>query len=166
MSAVDTHPPMGGEDYSEHAAGGGGGARMFSRWMAPLEAVSAVLMLAIITLLLTTVVTRYVLATPIVWVDEVVSICFIWVTMIGSALAMHRNEHLRLTLVVDRLPERWRHLVHGFALAAVAAFLVALLPFAWEYTQEEWFIRTPALDLPNSFRVAAIPFGLDRKSVV
>jgi len=160
MSAVDTHPPMGGEDYSEHAAGGGGGARMFSRWMAPLEAVSAVLMLAIITLLLTTVVTRYVLATPIVWVDEVVSICFIWVTMIGSALAMHRNEHLRLTLVVDRLPERWRHLVHGFALAAVAAFLVALLPFAWEYTQEEWFIRTPALDLPNSFRVAAIPFGL------
>ncbi len=160
MSAVDTLSPVGGEDYSGHPAGGGGGGRMFSRWMAPLEATSALLMLAIIGLLLTTVVTRYVLNTAVVWIDEVVSLSFIWVTMIGSALAMHRNEHLRLTLVVDRLSERWRPYVHGFALAAVAAFLVALLPFAWEYTQEEWFIRTPALDLPNSFRVAAIPFGL------
>jgi len=160
MSAVDTLSPVGGEDYSEHASGGGGGGRMFSRWMVPLEAVSALLMVGIIGLLLTTVVTRYVLNTAVVWIDEVVSLSFIWVTMIGAALAMHRNEHLRLTLVVDRLSERWRPYVHGFALAAVAAFLVALLPFAWEYTQEEWFIRTPALDLPNSFRVAAIPFGL------
>lgn len=160
MSAVDTLSPAGGEDYSEHPAGGGGGGRMFSRWMAPLEAVSAVLMVAIIGLLLTTVITRYGVGKPIVWIDEVVSISFIWVTMIGAALAMHRNEHLRLTLVVDRLSDRWRPYVHGFALAAVAAFLVALLPFAWEYTQEEWFIHTPALDLPNSFRVAAIPFGL------
>jgi len=160
MSTIDTLSPVGGEDYSEHTTGGGGGGRMFSRWMAPLEAASALLMLAIIGLLLTTVVTRYVLASPIVWVDEVVSISFIWVTMIGAALAMHRNEHLRLTLVVDRLPLRWQPYVQGFALVAVAAFLAALLPFAWEYTQEEWFIHTPALDLPNSYRVAAIPFGL------
>lgn len=160
MSAVETHPLAGGEDYSEHPSGGGNGGRLFSRWMVPLEAVSALLMVGIIGLLLTTVVTRYVLSSAVVWIDEVVSLSFIWVTMIGAALAMHRNEHLRLTLVVDRLPGRWRPYVHGFALAAVAAFLVALLPFAWEYTQEEWFIRTPALDLPNSFRVAAIPFGL------
>ncbi len=159
MSAVDTLSPVGGEDYSEHTSEGGG-RRLFSRWILPLEAVSAVLMVVIIGFLLTTVITRYVLSSPIVWVDEVVSISFIWVTMIGAALAMHRNEHLRLTLVVDKLPERWRGYVHGFALAAVAAFLVTLLPYAWEYTQEEWFIRTPALDLPNSFRVAAIPFGL------
>src|SRR5574343_15098 len=160
MSAVETHPLAGGEDYSEHPSGGGNGGRLFSRWMVPLEAVSALLMVGIIGLLLTTVVTRYVLSSAVVWIDEVVSLSFIWVTMIGAALAMHRNEHLRLTLVVDRLSERTRPYVQGFALAAVVAFLVALLPFAWEYTQEEWFIRTPALDLPNSFRVAAIPFGL------
>ena len=85
MSAVDTLSPVGGEDYSEHASGGGGGGRMFSRWMVPLEAVSALLMVGIIGLLLTTVVTRYVLNTAVVWIDEVVSLSFIWVTMIGAA---------------------------------------------------------------------------------
>jgi len=134
--------------------------RQLTSLMKPLEALSAALMIVIIGLLLTAVLTRYVFSQPLLWVDEVVSLSFIWVTMIGAALAMHRNEHLRLTIVVERLPPTWRPYVQGFALASVAAFLIALLPFALEYTQEEWVIRTPALDMPNAFRVAAIPFGL------
>jgi tripartite ATP-independent transporter DctM subunit len=126
----------------------------------PLEWVAAALTLLIVVLLLVAVVSRYVFAHPIVWVDEVVSLSFIWVAMIGSALAMHRNEHLRLTLFVDRLAPDARALVHGFALVAIVAFLAGLLPAAWDYAAQEWFIRTPALDLPNTFRVAAIPFGL------
>ncbi|NBS94708.1 MAG: TRAP transporter large permease subunit [Betaproteobacteria bacterium] len=134
--------------------------RQLSAFMQPLEALSALLLMVIIGLLLTAVLTRYVFSQPLVWVDEIVSLSFIWVTMIGAALAMHRNEHLRLTIVVERLPEVWRPYLHGFALASVVAFLMATIPYAWEYTQEEWVIRTPALDMPNAFRVAAIPFGL------
>ena len=134
--------------------------RMLSRVIQPLEAVCAMLMMAIVVLLLGAVTWRYLFEQPIVWVDEVVSIAFIWLAMIGSAIAMHRNEHLRLTLVVELLPRGPRDLVHALALAAVAALLIALLPPAWEYAQEEWYIRTPALDLPNTLRVAAIPFGL------
>ena len=70
--------------------------------MRPLEVVAAALMVLIIVLLLVAVLSRYVFAQPIVWIDEVVSIAFIWLTMLGAAIAMHRNEHLRLTLVVER----------------------------------------------------------------
>ena len=134
--------------------------RLLARAMLPLEAVCALLMISIVVLLLGAVTWRYLLEQPLVWVDEVVSIAFIWLAMIGSAIAMHRNEHLRLTLFVERLPRRPRELVHALALVTVAALLLALLPPAWEYAREEWYIRTPALDLPNTLRVAAIPFGL------
>ncbi|PUE50457.1 hypothetical protein B9Z47_01445 [Limnohabitans sp. 2KL-1] len=160
MSDVQNQPLLGGEHYSEPEANGPGTGRTTSRWMMPLEAVSAVLTLGIIGLLLAAVLSRYVFANSIVWIDEVVSISFIWVTMIGAALAMHRNEHLRLSLVVDKLPARMQPYVHAFALTAVVAFLVGLLPSAVEYAQEEWFIKSPALDLPNTYRVASIPFGL------
>lgn len=160
MSDVQTQPPLGGEHYSGAEASSPGTGRTTSRWMVPLEAVSAVLILGIIGLLLAAVLSRYVFANSIVWIDEVVSISFIWVTMIGAALAMHRNEHLRLSLLVDKLSGRTQQFVHAFALTAVAAFLLALLPFAVEYAQEEWFIKSPALDLPNTYRVASIAFGL------
>ena len=106
MSDVQNQPLLGGEHYSEPEASGPGVGRTLSRWMMPLEAVSAALTLGIIGLLLAAVLSRYVFANSIVWIDEVVSISFIWVTMIGAALAMHRNEHLRLSLVVDKLPSR------------------------------------------------------------
>lgn len=131
-----------------------------SRWMIPLEAVSAVLMAAIVLLLLGSVTSRYVFASPIVWIEEVVSIAFVWVAMIGAAIAMYRNEHLRLTLFLGMLPEGPRRFVHAFALVAVAAFLLAMMGPALQYVREEWAIRTPALDLPNSFRVAAMAFGI------
>ena len=104
-------------------------------------------------LLLLGVISRYVFGKPIVWSDEVVSISFVWLTMLGSAIAVYRNEHLRLNLFVEMLPPRPREFVHAFALVAVAAVLVALVGPAIDYTRDEWSIHTPALDMPNAFRV-------------
>jgi tripartite ATP-independent transporter DctM subunit len=134
--------------------------RALSRWMQPLEAVAALLMSAIVLLLLGGVVSRYVFSHPIVWIDEAVSIAFVWVAMIGAAIAMHRNEHLRLTLFLDKLPPAARDFVHACALAAIAAFLIALVHPAWEFARDEWSITTATLEIPNSFRVAAIGFGI------
>ena len=129
-------------------------------WMHPLEATAAALILSITVLLLVGVVSRYVFGKAIVWLDEVVSMQFIWAAMIGATIAVYRNEHLRLSVVVDRLPERLREYVHAFALAAMAAVLVALIGPAFTYAHEEWAILTPALNIPNAFRVAAIAFGI------
>jgi TRAP-type C4-dicarboxylate transport system permease small subunit len=128
--------------------------------MKPLEALSALLLIVIVVLLLGGVVARYVFALPVVWIDEIVSLSFLWLAMLGSVIAMHRNEHLRLTLVVERLPEALARPVQAFALCAVAATLLALLPQAVAYAIDEWAIRTPELDLPNSLRVSAIAVGV------
>ena len=88
------------------------------------------------------------------------SLQFLWLAMIGSVIAVYRNEHLRLGVFVDMLPEKLREYVHAFALMAMAAVLVALIPPAVEYVQEEWYITTPAMEIRNSFRVSALLFGI------
>jgi len=128
-------------------------------WMRPLEASSAALVLLITSLLLAGVVSRYVFAQPIVWSDEVVSIAFVWLAMLGTAIALHRNEHLRLSLFVEMLPPRRRAFVQAFALVAMAGLLLALIGPAVDYAADEWAIRTPALDMPNAFRVGSIAAG-------
>lgn len=132
------------------------------RWnlLEPINAIAATLMLGIVLLLLAGVASRYLFNFPVVWIDEVCSISFIWVAMLGSAMALDRNEHLRLTLFVNLFSEQRRNFIDAFGLVVVAAVLVSLLPHAVEYTMDEWFITTPALGIPNSFRVAAIPFGI------
>jgi tripartite ATP-independent transporter DctM subunit len=161
VASASTPPHPGLPSASEVLDGGAPGAAFRSPWwMWPLEGVSAALMLLVTVLLLAGVVSRYVFGRPLVWSDEVVSISFVWLTMLGAAIALHRNEHLRLNLFVEMLPPRSRELVHAFALAAMAAMLVALIGPAVDYARDEWDIRTPALDMPNAFRVGSIAFGL------
>jgi tripartite ATP-independent transporter DctM subunit len=136
------------------------GSNTRSRWLWPLEGVAAVLTLGITLLLLAGVISRYVFGLPLVWSEEVVSISFIWLTMLGAAIALHRQEHLRLNLFVDLLPERARHIATALAQVIMAALILFLLRPAYEYAQDEWFIKTPALDLPNTVRVGSIALGL------
>jgi TRAP-type C4-dicarboxylate transport system permease small subunit len=85
-----------------------------SRWMRPFEVIAAAL-LVMIAMILANVASRYVLSTPIIWADEVASMSFLWLAMIGAALAIDRNDHLRLAILCNCSPTvfvrswaRWR----------------------------------------------------------
>lgn len=131
-----------------------------------LEVIAAALIVAIVTLLLGGVALRYVFAVAAPWIDEVVSLSFMWLAMLGAVLAALRNEHMRLAFVVERLSGPTRGLVQAVALAFVMSFLGALLVPAFEFAREEWFITTPVLGLPNTLRVAAMPIGLGAMMLV
>lgn len=134
--------------------------RKSSRFLWAFEIVAAALVAFIVVLLLVGVTSRYVFSFPVVWIDEMASISFLWLAMLGSAIALDRNEHLRLTLFLRMLPARAQDFVQAFSLLVVAAVLLVLIEPAVDYVMSEWFITTPALNIPNSFRVAAIAFGI------
>ena len=126
----------------------------------PIEVVSALLLALIIVLLLAGVASRYVFSVPVIWIDEVASISFLWLAMLGSAIAIDRNEHLRLTIFTGMFPKRAQAFINTLSLLVMAAFLLVMLQPAVEYVMEEWYVTSPALNIPNSFRVSAIAFGL------
>ncbi|RVJ10205.1 TRAP transporter large permease [Sinorhizobium medicae] len=135
-------------------------ARPGSRLMRPVEALSAVLLLAIIAMLLSGVVFRYGLSRPIVWIDEAASIAFLWLAMLGSAIAIDRCEHLRLTIFLNALGERARQFTDTLGMVAIMAFLLVLLPAAYMYASGEMDITSSALNIPAGYRAAAIAVGM------
>ncbi len=130
-----------------------------SWFMRPIEAVAAVLLAMMIGLLLLGVTSRYALHLPIVWIDETASLCFLWFAMLGAAIAIDRSEHLRLTLFLNMFPERVLGYINSLALVLVATFLAAIIKPAMEYAIEEWVVTSAALNIPMSFRAAALPVG-------
>lgn len=130
-----------------------------SWFMRPIEAVAAVLLAVMIGLLLLGVTSRYALHLPIVWIDETASLSFLWFAMLGAAIAIDRSEHLRLTLFLNMFPQRILGYVNSLALVLVATFLAAIIKPAIEYAIEEWVVTSAALNIPMSFRAAALPVG-------
>ncbi len=124
-----------------------------------LEIPAALLVVAEIAVLLAGVVSRYLLHSPIVWSDELASILFLWLAMLGSAVALRRGEHMRMTAVVGMCSPGTRAFLDVVAIAAPLAFLLMIVGPAMEFAEEEAFITTPALEITNSWRAAALPVG-------
>lgn len=125
-----------------------------------VEAAAALLVLVEITILGAGVAARYVFHAPLVWSDELASILFLWLSMLGAVVALRRGEHMRMTGLVSRVSPQTRMLLEALAITASIAFLLLILPHAVEYAEEERFIVTPALEITNAWRAAAIPVGI------
>lgn len=125
-----------------------------------VETAAAALVAIEILILFAGVFARYALHSPLPWVDELSSLLFLWLAMLGAAIAFRRSEHMRMTAALSRFGTSRRSALDTLALAAPLLFLVVILPSSFAYTHEENAILTPALSVPNSWRVVAIPVGL------
>ncbi|MGJ4893865.1 MULTISPECIES: TRAP transporter large permease subunit [unclassified Bradyrhizobium] len=125
-----------------------------------VEIPAALLVVAEIVILFAGVVARYVLHRPLIWSDELASILFLWLAMLGAAVAFRRGEHMRMTAMVARASPGLRAYLDLVATSAALAFLVMIAWPSWEYAYEESFITTPALQIENIWRAAALPVGI------
>jgi len=67
-----------------------------------VDVCAGALVLADIVVLLAGVVARFVFHRPLVWSDELASMLFIWLAMLGAVIALRRGEHMRMTGIVNR----------------------------------------------------------------
>src|SRR3979411_2727576 len=121
---------------------------------------AALLVLAEIAVLLAGIIGRYVFHSPLVWSDELAGILFLWLALLGSVLALQRDEHMRMTAIVGQLGPRARAFLDVVAIAASLAFLLLVIHPAYEFAADEAYVTTPALEIANSWRAAALPVGI------
>ncbi|WP_244643982.1 TRAP transporter large permease [Alsobacter metallidurans] len=125
-----------------------------------VEIPAAILVAAEVMVLFAGIVARYVLHKPLVWSDELASILFLWLAMLGAVVAFGRGEHMRMTALVGKVGPRARAFLDAVALAAALAFLLLIVYPAYDYAYEETYITTPALEIQNAWRAAALCVGV------
>jgi tripartite ATP-independent transporter DctM subunit len=127
------------------------------RWLVEVPAAAAVV--AEVIILFVGIVARGVFHRPIIWSDELASILFLWLAMLGSAIAVQRSAHMRLTFFTSYLSPRGEAWAAALAAGGVALFLAIILHPALDYMDDQAFVETPALGWSGVVRAAAIPVG-------
>src|SRR6516162_2498899 len=97
-----------------------------------VEIPAALLVLAEIAILFAGVMARYVLRQPLIWSDELASILFLWLAMLGAAVAFRRSEHMRMTAIVGSAGPAMRAYLDLVATCAALAFLVMVIWPSWQ----------------------------------
>lgn len=136
-------------------------------WLAPLErilghlveGIAAVLVVLEVAILFAGIVARYIFQSPLIWSNELAGILFIWLAMMGAIIALRRGEHMRLSLVVNKVSPTTRAVLEAVAVVATLLFLCVLQGPAYEYASEQGFVTTSALEISDAWRAGALPVG-------
>ncbi len=104
---------------------------------------------------------RYVLNDSLTWAEELTRFLVVWSTMIGSAAAYRRGEHIGITMMLESLHGAWRDLVIRAIHLIVLAFALMVAWEGWHLTMRN-FARhqlAPALQIDIAWAYLALPIG-------
>jgi tripartite ATP-independent transporter DctM subunit len=153
---MSAHPQAGALAGSSPAA-----VRSLDRLLGlATEPLAAVVVVAEVLVLLTGVVSRFVFNHPLTWSDELASIMFLWLAMLGAAIAQRRGQHMRMTALVGMCSGALRDTLETAGAAAPALFLLLILVPSYNFAEDQTFVHTPALGLNDAIRAAALPVGV------
>ena len=124
------------------------------------EFAAALLVAAEIVLLGYTTTARYAFGHPYPWSDEAAQLLFIWLAVLGAAIALRRSEHMKLTAFLRPLGPRGRSWAEALANVLVAAVLLALLSPAWQHFDTLAEGLSPVMQINEGWRGAALLVGV------
>ena len=132
--------------------------KTINRALVVLEtALAGGLLLIVFLVVLSQVLMRYLFAYPNPWSEELSRFCFIWLSMLGAALAVERRSHFGFEQAVKRLSPTRRLWAERSAKALVMAVSLLLVISGLALVRLALGQHSPALDVPMAWVYAAVP---------
>ena len=142
-------------------------AQMADRTIGVLaEAIGAALVVAEICILFAGVVSRYVFGSPLMWTDELANFLFLWLSMLGTVVALRRGEHMRLTTFVNSLRPQWGRWLGTVGALVVIVFVLEILLPAAQYLEVQQSTELITLSISDGYRVVAILVGATLTAII
>lgn len=123
------------------------------------EAVSAVLLVAVIVMNLAQVFFRYVLIDPLSWSEETMRYTTTWMVMLAGSAALFRGEHMVISLFDNVRSAAVRRAIHLSVLACIAGFCLLLIWEGFPAAINNMGQVSPATRIPMTIPYMAIPVG-------
>ncbi len=123
------------------------------------EAISAVLLIAIILMNVAQVFYRYVLVDPLSWSEETMRYSTAWMVMLAGSAALFRGEHMVISLFTSVHSPLFRRLLHLTVLTCIAGFCLLLMWEGFPAAINNMRQVAPATRIPMTIPYMAIPVG-------
>lgn len=142
------------------------GEQMLQKYSAFLNAVEwvvkkvvGIMMMLMVAIMCYQVVLRYAFQNSNIWSEEVTRYLFVYVSLLGSFIAIRRNSHLKVDFFVDLLKGNFKRYFTIITDIAVILFIIYLIPLSFNLCLSTMKNISPGLKMPMGYAYAAIPIG-------
>ncbi|APC12469.1 MULTISPECIES: TRAP transporter small permease [Providencia] len=123
------------------------------------DIVSSLAVAAIVMITILAVFMRWLLNDPLMWSEEVLIICYIWLVMIGAASAAGKRMHVSIDAITSLFPEKIQLVIAVFThiMAIIALSIFGYLGYELSIIAEDKI--TPIIGVSYYYIDLSVPIG-------
>lgn len=118
-----------------------------------------IMMAVMVSVMAYQVVLRYLFDRSNLWSEEIARYLCVYVTFIGSFMAIRRSSHLKVEFFVELIEVKARRILALVLNIAITVFLVYMIGKGIEMTQGGFRNVTAGLNMPMAYVYFSIPLG-------
>jgi len=118
--------------------------------MTSLNVLLVALLGIMFTIVLMNVILRYGFNSGLTWSEELARFMFVWMIFIGAIIAMKDDSHLKVMILVEKLPPYMRRAASIVVELALLYIVWLMLEGGWKITAINTTSKAPALGVPMS----------------
>ena len=105
------------------------------------------------------VIMRYVFNNSLSWSEELGKFIFVWLSWIGISIGHRRKEHIKITLLVDKLPYKINKLVEAFTDLILIAICGITLYYGFTMIQIQLNVPYAGIKISTSWGYLSVVLG-------
>lgn len=123
------------------------------------EILGATILAAMTIITFTGSINRFTFHLSLPWTEEATRFLVMWMTMIGAALGVARNEHVGIDVIVSRLPKKVSFIIAQFMNVAGMVFSVIFCYIGYLMVIKQYTQKSTALTISMGVVYACVVLG-------
>ncbi len=105
------------------------------------------------------IIMRFVFNHSLVWSEELGKFIFVWISWLGISIGERRNEHIKITLVIDKFSPKWQKIFEIIAYLILAAILLVTIYYAVILVEFQVNVRYAGIKISTSWGYLSLVLG-------
>jgi TRAP-type C4-dicarboxylate transport system permease small subunit len=114
---------------------------------------------AMVSIIFFQVIMRYVFNNSLYWSEELGKFIFVWISWLGISIGQRRNEHIKITLLVDRLSYTGQKIMEVIADIILMLICVVTLYYAIILVQTQARVPYAGIKISTSWGYLSLVLG-------
>ena len=114
---------------------------------------------AMVLVIFSQVIMRYVFNNSLYWSEELGKFFFVWISWLGISLGEREGEHIKITMLVDKLPFKKAHIVNIISTLIVFGICIVTFYYSCSLVISQWTTKYAGIHISISWGYLAVALG-------
>lgn len=118
-----------------------------------------VMFMTMVAVIFLQIIMRFVFNDSLTWSEEMGKFIFVWISWLGISIGQRRNEHIKITMLTDKLPARTQKVVGIIANLILIAILAVTIYYAVLLVQTQQRVPYAGIKISTSWGYLSLVLG-------